>query len=84
LFIVVCALPNASISGEVARTRSSSMAVDDWPCVAANARYCRNFFAVSVLPAPDSPEMTTLCERESIRPLYDAAATPNTCGPGGD
>ena len=53
----VFAQPKLSIIGLVCRTRV-------WrsdPAAVTSARYCRRIFAVSVLPAPDSPEMTTDC-----------------------
>ena len=56
LFISVWALPTASSNGDVAMTRSSSPSLEEPdPCVAEYARNCRNLFADSVLPAPDSP-----------------------------
>ena len=49
--------------------------------VATAARYFRRIFAVSVFPAPDSPEMMTdwlmlFC----IKPMCADAATAYTCG----
>ena len=62
LFIDVLALPNASRMGLDARMRDSMPSVSSVPVrVAANARNCNTFLAVSDLPAPDSPEMTMDC-----------------------
>ena len=36
------------------------------PAAVTSARYCRRIFAVSVLPAPDSPEMTTDCRVQQV------------------
>lgn len=57
----VLAQPKLSIIGLVCRTRV-------WrsdPAAVTSARYCRRIFAVSVLPAPDSPEITTDCEAQA-------------------
>jgi hypothetical protein len=61
LFIVVFALPNASRSGLDAMTRASMLSSPEEDLDAQNAKCCRTFFAVSDLPAPDSPEMTMDC-----------------------
>ena len=56
LFRSVFALPNASRIGLLMRMRSSGPTVDVLPAI--SAMYCRHCFVHSVLPAPDSPEMT--------------------------
>ena len=58
----VFAQPKLSIIGLVCRTRV-------WrsdPAAVTSARYCRRIFAVSVLPAPDSPEITTDCRVQQV------------------
>ena len=78
LFHTVRALPKFSMMGLVCRTRlcRSPPAVEE-----TAARYCSRIFAVSVLPAPDSPEMITDCEKLFCTiPRYADAATAYTCG----
>jgi hypothetical protein len=78
LFQTVRALPKFSMMGFVCSTRL-------WrspPAVAETAaRYCSKILAVSVLPAPDSPEMMTDWDIEfCIMPRCADAATAYTCG----
>ncbi len=73
----VLAHPNASVIGCDLYTRSSS------PCDALDTyrRYCRMKRALSVLPAPDSPEMTSAwLTLLAIIARCDAAATAKMCG----
>jgi hypothetical protein len=73
----VLAQPNASVSGELAWIRFSRSSV----AFETKRRYWRTKRADSVLPAPDSPEMTTACERfAEIIERCAAAATAKTCG----
>ena len=68
----VFAQPKLSIIGLVCRTRV-------WrsePAAVTSARYCKRIFAVSVLPAPDSPEITTDCRVQQV--LVSAAYQGNT------
>ena len=46
------------------------------PAVAANARYWSTFLAVSDLPAPLSPLITSDCDRPASSPRNDAADVP--------
>ena len=71
LFQTVRALPKFSMMGFVFSTRLCKSP----PAEAETAaRYWRRIFAVSVLPAPDSPEMTTLCGAQ------DSEHNPNPSG----
>ena len=54
-FLTVLALPNASNNGFVSKTCFSTPLVPS-SCFAECAKYCMMCFAVSVFPAPDSPE----------------------------
>ena len=56
----VLAQPKLSMIGLVCSTRMCRSV----PAALTSARYCRRILAVSVFPAPDSPEMMTDCGRE--------------------
>src|SRR3954447_26652051 len=64
-FLVVLALPNASMIGFVARIASSVLLMASWPFLtlvlsgdSLVAKYRMMYFALTVFPAPDSPETT--------------------------
>ena len=78
MFIDVFALPNASRIGFDARILASSptFSAPELPAVAANARYWSTFLAVSDLPAPLSPLITSDCDRPASSPRNDAADVP--------
>ena len=54
-FLMVLAFPNASKIGLASKICCSIQ--ECFPLIAA--KYCKMSFVLSVLPAPDSPEMTT-------------------------
>ena len=76
----VLALPNASRMGFASRIFSSTPPSDS----ATSARYFKQNFVHTVLPAPDSPLITTDCAVFSVIPsrrfLYASDAVMKTCG----
>ena len=77
LFHTVLAQPKFSMIGFVCSTRSCRSD----PGHATSARYLSRILAVSVFPAPDSPEMITLWLFEfCIIPRCALEATAYTCG----
>ena len=69
LFMEVLALPNASSTGDEARIRFSIPSSPSTDFEAQYARCLSTFFAVSDLPAPDSPEITMDCDRAPRSPV---------------
>lgn len=97
-FITVLALPKASrigfcwmilvSTGCLARTCSASAASPPSAPLALTSMIClTNCFADSVLPAPDSPEMTHTCTgaitQSEGRPLQRTHLTTSTCAMSG-
>ena len=77
----VLALPSVSSTGFVESRRSSTPASPFRPPPAHSLSILRHCFVVSVLPAPDSPEMRMACaHRDSRRPLYAFIVVLKGCG----